>query len=319
VTGGPPPVPVGPSAPPVAAPTVPVVPAVYFTSDYGHGDEFVGVVHAVLHRFAPGVPVIDLSHEVPAFDIAGGADLLVRCAPVLGPGVVLAVVDPGVGSNRRAVALRVADASDASDEGSGPAWLVGPDNGLLVPLATVRGGVGEAREIDRGAAARRGWPAVTGARTFDGRDLFAPAAAHLVRGGPSEALGPLVDPASLSPPPLPAHSDAPSGGRDVAAAVNWVDRFGNVQLDLGPDDLERVGIGAGAGVEIEIGGGRGREAGSVHHARRVAAFDALGPEEVGVLTDGNGRVALVCDRASAAERLGHPAVGVAVRIRPSSA
>ncbi|MBV8463757.1 MAG: SAM-dependent chlorinase/fluorinase, partial [Acidimicrobiales bacterium] len=81
-------------------------PAVYFASDYGTEDEFVGVVHAVLHRFAPGVPVIDLAHEIPAFDVAAGADLLLRCRPALGSGVVLAVVDPGVGSARRAVALR---------------------------------------------------------------------------------------------------------------------------------------------------------------------------------------------------------------------
>src|SRR5689334_2966144 len=106
--------------------------AVFFLSDYGTADEFVGIVHAVLHSRAPGVAVIDLGHEVPPYDVAAGASMLVRCAPYLGAGVVLAVVDPGVGTERRGVAIEAV--------GTGPSWLVGPDNGLLVPLAAALGG-----------------------------------------------------------------------------------------------------------------------------------------------------------------------------------
>jgi S-adenosyl-L-methionine hydrolase (adenosine-forming) len=301
-------------------------PAVYFASDYGTADEFVGVVHAVLHRHAPGVPVIDLSHDVPAFDVSAGADLLMRCAPVLGPGVVLAVVDPGVGSERRAVAIGL-----AADAG-GPDWLVGPDNGLLLPLAGV-GDIRQVREIDADVASRRGWPAVTDARTFDGRDLFAPAAAHLVSGGSPEALGPVAEPGSLTPAPSPARpdleADGPPDGPGPVGVIKWVDRFGNVQLDLGPEDVDPVAVGLDGEVEVEVkvgvtrppGGADGPEPGPGprHRARRVAAFAALEAGEIGLLTDATGRLALVCDRASAAEALGRPAIGDRVRIRPARA
>ena len=104
----------------------------FFLSDYGTADEFVGVVHAVLHRLAPSAPVIDLGHQIPPFDVAAAAALLVRAGPHLGPGVVLAVVDPGVGTDRRGVAVELPP--------GGPTWLVGPDNGLLLPLAEARCG-----------------------------------------------------------------------------------------------------------------------------------------------------------------------------------
>jgi S-adenosyl-L-methionine hydrolase (adenosine-forming) len=305
-------------------------PAVYFASDYGTADEFVGVVHAVLHRHAPGVPVIDLSHEVPAFDIAAGADLLVRCAPVLGSGVVLAVVDPGVGSARRAVAIGLI--------GSGaPDWLVGPDNGLLVPLAAAVG-IREVREIDAEAARRRGWPALTDARTFDGRDLFGPAAAHLVAGGSPELLGPVLDPHTLTPALSPARPDlepnGPSDGAGQAVLIKGVDRFGNVQLDLEPAELDRM-VGAPdvddddddedeleveLEVEVDVAEGAGRPPGADppwpgQRVRRVVAFADLEPGQVGLLADATGRLALVCDRASAAEALGRPAIGDRVHIR----
>ncbi len=248
--------------------------AVYFASDYGTADEFVGVVHAVLHRHAPGVPVIDLGHEVPPFDVAAGADLLLRCASVMGAGVVLAVVDPGVGSDRRAVAIAPStDVSSAArgrasppmsqpgqpQRGSashrfpGPGWLVGPDNGLLVPLATALGGIAEAREIDPAWSRRQGWPAVTGTTTFDGRDLFAPAAAHLVGGGAPEALGPVVDPAHLVPVPERRRPAQTPVDGTLTAVVRWIDRFGNVQLDADAAILEGVGLGPGSEAEVAVG------------------------------------------------------------------
>jgi S-adenosyl-L-methionine hydrolase (adenosine-forming) len=278
-------------------------PAVFFASDYGTVDEFVGVVHAVLHRFAPGMPVIDLSHDVAPFDIAAGADLLVRAAPVLGPGVVLAVVDPGVGSDRRGVAIGLAD--EPSPTG-GPQWLVGPDNGVLLPLAVALG-VREAREIDVVAAANRGWPSVGGARTFDGRDLFAPAAAHLVAGRPPEVVGPVIDPATLmAAPSRPGPSDDHGG----SVVISWIDRFGNVQLDLTPADVRDIAVGDDQ-VDVEMEG-----AGTRHRARRVQAFVELEPGELGLLADANGRWSLVCDRASASNALGRPTVGDRVRLWP---
>ncbi len=301
-------------------------PALFFASDYGTADEFVGVVHAVLHAHAPGVPVIDLSHEIPPFDVPAGAGLLVRCAPALGPGVVVAVVDPGVGSDRRGIAVSVAGRGTDGGVRPGASWLVGPDNGLLMPLAGALGGVREIRELDRAGAARRGWPAVPGARTFDGRDLFAPAAAHLVMGRDPALLGPEVDADVLVALPgaeRRVHRDAEGG---VTGVVQWVDRFGNVELDLGEEDL--VGLPAGVGVrwsinaEVDARSGSvasepaSRGAASPPEARRVESFADLATGELGMLVDANGRVALVSGRGSAATELGHPPPGTTVRLRP---
>ncbi len=193
-------------------------PTVFFLSDYGTEDEFVGVVHAVLAVASVGVAIIDLTHQIPPFDIRAGAMALERAAPFLGPGVVLAVVDPGVGSGRRGVCLEV------SPRGPGPAFFVGPDNGLLLPAAELVGGGSIVRAI--------ALPPVPGqARTFDGRDLFAPAAAALSRGVPLGELGPAFDPDSLVRlvPPAVAHLTLADGRRSLRAEVVWVDRFGNLR------------------------------------------------------------------------------------------
>jgi len=297
------------------------VPAVFFLSDYGTADEFVGVVHAVLHRMAPAVPVIDLSHQVPAFDVDAAAALLVRSGPYLGPGVVLAVVDPGVGTGRRGVALEVAP--------GGPTWLVGPDNGLLMPLAATLGGVRTAVVLD---------PSRTGvrppARTFDGRDVFAPAAAYLATGGPAAALGAPVDVNSLVAGSAGPTDDRPAGrsgstASEVVATVRWIDGFGNTQLDVFPEALTDIGLVPGATARISLdpippgegpdepistlnSGDRGRR---VLTGRWVEAFGQLGPGEIGLLQDADGRVALVLDRASAALALRLAGPGAVVVIQ----
>ncbi len=161
------------TGPPIVAPA-PGPDTVFFLSDYGTEDEFVGVVHAVLRRLAPAAVVLDLSHAVAPFDVAAGSAMLVRAVPHLGPGVVLAVVDPGVGGGRRAVVLETAG-------DTGPRWLVGPDNGLLVAAAELLGGVAAAVELAP--------PGPGSARTFDGRDVFAPAVADLCSGTELHQLG----------------------------------------------------------------------------------------------------------------------------------
>jgi S-adenosyl-L-methionine hydrolase (adenosine-forming) len=281
-------------------------PAIYFLSDYGPADEFVGVVHAVLHRWAPAVPVIDLGHLVPPFDVASGAAMLVRCAPYLGGGAVLAVVDPSVGTGRRGVAVETAAA---------PLWLVGPDNGLLVPLAGVLGGA--ARAVALGPA--RAVPERSGAepvgRTFDGRDLFAPAAAHLVLGRSPAVVGTEIDPASLVSlesgrlrgPPSGPGTEAGDGDPVLDTVVTWVDRYGNVQLGVGPSALTRIGVGAGTTAEVTV-------LGRSMPARRVDAFDDLGPGELGLVIDSTGHAALVLRQASAALRLSPVAAGDTIRI-----
>ncbi|HWF22549.1 MAG TPA: SAM-dependent chlorinase/fluorinase [Acidimicrobiales bacterium] len=279
------------------------MPAIFFLSDYGLVDEFAGVVRAVLQRGAPGVPVIDLTHQVPSFDVAAAARVLERAAPHLGPGVVLAVVDPGVGSERRGVALEVA--TDV-----GPRWMVGPDNGLLLPAADVLGG------------ARRAL-ALAGASTFDGRDVFAPAAAHLVGGGAPEDLGPPIDVDGLVA--LPADPVPVSVADGVLTTwVTWVDGYGNVQLagDLPAWDQLEVASGATVLVDLDpvpADGRRGQEpAGHAERpvpARPVSSFSSLDPGELGLVIDANGRHALVIDRASAASTLGIAGPGTVIRVR----
>ena len=159
-----------------------------FLSDYGHADEFVGVVHSVIAAIAPHVRVVDVTHGVAACDIRAGGLALARAAQYLLPGVVLAVVDPGVGTSRRPVAVEVGD---------GASVLVGPDNGLLAPAVALVGGAGRAVELAGGDYRLEAQPEL--GSTFDGRDVFAPAAAHLCCGVPLSALGPPIDPATLMP------------------------------------------------------------------------------------------------------------------------
>jgi hypothetical protein len=295
-----------------------IVPAVFFLSDYGTADEYVGVVHAVLHRLAPSVAVIDLTHQVPPFDVGGGASLLVRCAPHLGAGVVLAVVDPGVGTDRRGVAVELGS--------GGPSWLVGPDNGLLQPAAAALGGARSRVELDRPpVGAARGRSATSApdrvARTFDGRDVFAPAAAHLALGGDPGELGPVVAPDSLvrcpatTPGPAERIEDGPDGSVAVTS-VRRVDRFGNLELGVEPDVLEAIGLTAGRTAPVAVGAERSPGHGASVPVRRVGVFADLDTDELGLLIDSAGRVALALDRASAAVHLGRAGAGDVVCIGP---
>jgi S-adenosyl-L-methionine hydrolase (adenosine-forming) len=216
--------------------------------------------------------VIDVSHGVPPFDVRQGALTLHRVVRHLGPGVVLAVVDPGVGTDRRAIAAAVSAGDDR------PHALVGPDNGLLPWALDALGGVDEVVALSRPADA---------ATTFDGRDLFAPVAARLWDGVGLAELGEAVDPSTLvrlEPPRCTVMRGT------VETEVQWVDRFGNVQLAARPDDAGHAELGD----DLEV------VAGATRRARRVSAFAELAPGELGVVVDANGHLSVVCDRASAA-------------------
>jgi S-adenosylmethionine hydrolase len=259
---------------------------VFFLSDYGTQDEFVGVVHAVLASAAPDVRVIDLTHHIPAFDVRAGSHALVRASPHLGPGVVLAVVDPGVGSPRRGLCVPV------TPPGSGPTCFIGPDNGLLIAAAEL---VGEAPIARAFALPRREGAAALGP-TFDGRDLFAPAAAALSAGRPPEELGDPIDPASLVrlAGALVESGTGASGRRYLRAEVLWVDHFGNVQLSATAADAEAAGLPPSGRITID---------GSDVVLRRVDTFDDLATGELGLLIDANGQVAVVAGQAAAVAAL----------------
>ena len=210
---------------------------VSFLSDFGLQDDFVGTCHGVIKRIAPQTQIIDVTHGIPAQQILQGALVLGSTLPYMPIGVHLAVVDPGVGGSRRALAL-------LDEEGR---FFVGPDNGLLIPAAD-RAGIAVAHEL-----ANPEYALETISRTFHGRDLFAPAAAHLSLGVAIEELGPPLDPDALVRLDLPQ----PELGPDkIAATVLYVDSFGNVALNVTREHIAEVGIVPGTQVELELGGER---------------------------------------------------------------
>lgn len=247
-----------------------------FLSDYGLLDDFVGVCHAVIARIAPEARVIDLTHGVPRHDIRAGALMLARALPFAAPGVHLAVVDPEVGADRRAVAIRCADEHRI---------LVGPDNGLLMPAARAFGGPVEA--VDIAGSAHRLEPV---AATFHGRDVYAPVAAHLATGAPLATVGDPLPIEQLTPLALPVATVA---GDRIEAHALAVDGFGNVQLDVSPAQLSESGVGLGRAVLAN-----GREA---RHARTFADVAA---GALLLYEDAYRVVALAVNRGSAAQRLG---------------
>jgi S-adenosylmethionine hydrolase len=203
-----------------------------FLSDYGQRDEWVGICHGVIERIASGATVIDIAHDLPPTDVRHAAFVLENALPFLPAGIVLAVVDPGVGSKRRAVALR-------SRSGT---LLVGPDNGLLWPAAQAAGGIEGA--VDLSQSQFRLDPT---SATFHGRDVFAPVAAHLALGAAPEDAGNPIDHEAL----IRLQAAAPDvDAETLRAEVRLVDRFGNVQLQARAQDMERAGLPLGACVSV---------------------------------------------------------------------
>jgi S-adenosylmethionine hydrolase len=233
-------------------------------------------VKSVIRDIAPHVVTIDLTHDLPPFDVRAGALALARCNPYVATGLVIAVVDPGVATERAAVAIEVA---------GGDGVLLGPDNGLLAPAVALTGGAERAVALTNPA-----YQLPAPGPTFAGRDVFAPAAAHLANGVDLADLGDALDTDLLRPGVVPLTRVE---GDAVVGEVLWVDRFGNAQVNVDPDEIESFGERVG----ITIGGAR-------RVARRVSAFAALGAGELGLVVDSYGLLALCLDRGSAADELG---------------
>lgn len=271
---------------------------VSFLTDYGRQDEFVGVCASVIRELAPHASVIDLTHGIAPFDVRAGSLALARSISYVASGVVLAVVDPGVATSRKAIAIEVAE---------GEGVLVGPDNGLLAPAVSMTGGAGRAVELTNTDYQLH---AIGG--TFAGRDVFAPAAAHLCNGVDLMELGNPVNADLLVPGliPLPQSDDA-----KVIAQVLWIDRFGNAQLNVGPEDLPAT---FGSHVNVRISEPTAPSGEVTRSTVSVTSFAELVGGSVGLVLDSSGMLAIAMDQRSAAEELNLD-TGDQVTLTPASA
>jgi S-adenosylmethionine hydrolase len=249
---------------------------VSFLSDFGHKDEFVGVVKSVIRSIAPATTVIDLTHEIAAHDIRAGSLALARAVPYVASGIVLAIVDPGVGTARRAVAVEVA---------GGEGVFVGPDNGLIAAAVALTGGAERCVELTNTKFHLDAMGA-----TFAGRDIFGSVTGHLCNGVDLEEFGDRIDPVTMTPGMLPICRVEDDGS--LVAEVLWIDHYGNVQLNVDGDEIATLGdpVSMAHGDKTRV-------------LRRAAAYAAVAPGDVGIVIDAYGLVSLAADRSSAADAL----------------
>ncbi len=261
-----------------------------FLSDFGLQDDFVGTCHGVIKRIAPETQIIDITHGIEPQAVLQGALVLASTVPYMPEGVHLAVVDPGVGSGRRGLALR-----DVRGR-----LYVGPDNGLLVPAAEKLGGIAQAWELTEAA-----YMLEPVSHTFHGRDVFAPAAAHLSTGVAPEELGPPVDPGSLVRLELPKPQ---VGEARIRATVLYIDRFGNVQLNLSRGDVEQAGIVPGTRLELDLGVDR-------YYATAARAFADARAGDIILYEDAYENVAIAITDGNAAEMFSiRPGQSLTIRV-----
>jgi len=261
--------------------------SIVFLTDYGLSDPWVGICHGVMHRIAPDARVIDLTHAVPRQDVLRGAIELGRATRYMpDDATYVAVVDPGVGSRRRAVALAAGDS-----------LLVGPDNGVLSLAWDALGGVGAAVSIENEDVVL-----APVSRTFHGRDVFCPAAAHLAAGRSLAQLGPALDAATLHRVDVPSPMVTPGA---VGTRVTMVDGFGNVQLNATVANLEAAGV---ADERVLVVNGR--------RLPRAGTFAELPEREPGIIVDSDGFLAVVVNHGSGAATMRLAAGDAVVLERP---
>jgi S-adenosyl-L-methionine hydrolase (adenosine-forming) len=250
-----------------------------FLSDFGLEDDFVGTCHGVIKRIAPEADVIDITHGIEAQSVLQGALVLAQTLPYMPEGVHVAVVDPDVGTPRRALVVRSGDGR----------LLVGPDNGLLMRAAERLGGATAAFEITNGRYALDPVSA-----TFHGRDIFSPAAAHLSLGLDPAELGEALDVEKLVRLEIPQPE---IGERRVKARCLYVDRFGNIQLNLRADQIERLGIVPGRQIEVDVAMER-------FYATAARTFADARTGDIVLYEDAYQNIALAISRGNAAETFG---------------
>ena len=259
-------------------------------TDYGRDDDFAGVCHGVIRQIAPDCRIVDITHGIPRHDVRRGALVLRNTLPYMPAGVHVAIVDPQVGTERRALALRCADGR----------MLVGPDNGLLSLAWEQAGGVDLAVDVSR--SPHRLEPV---SATFHGRDVFSPVAGHLAAGAELADAGDPIEPDDLM------HVLVPTpfiDGDALVAHVLVIDRFGNASLDATHDDLAGTGLQLGTQVEIQTRGER-------FHALFAQSFADVQPGEVLLYEDAYRTLAIAINRGDAAGAL-QLATDAEVRIVP---
>ena len=263
---------------------------VCFLSDFGLADDFVGTCKGVMHRITPGVSVVDLTHGVPDFGVEAGAELLEHATGYMpADAVYLAVVDPGVGTERRGVALST----------GGGAMLVGPDNGLLVAAAESLGGISAAV-----ALTEERFHLHPVSNTFHGRDIFAPVAAHLAAGVGLPELGEAAEPASLRR--LESGPPASDRGGGLTTRILSLDHFGNARLSA---TTEQAGLEYGGDLKVDAGDGE-------MSVRYVETFGSAGAGELVLVPDSHWRLSLAINKGNAAQALALR-VGGTVRLIPA--
>jgi S-adenosyl-L-methionine hydrolase (adenosine-forming) len=253
-----------------------------FLTDYGLEDAFVAVCHAVASQVAPDPRITDITHLIPRGDIRRGAMVLAQAVPYFPPAVHVAVVDPGVGTPRRGIAVE-----------AGGSLFVGPDNGVLSAAVAAVGGATRAVSLTNRALWRD-----TTAATFHGRDIFMPVAARLAAGMPLAETGDPIEVASLIALPQPECLITGNGAR---VEVVTVDGFGNVQLSLPGADAPRAGLTPGATVALAWADGKGGEGGKIS-VPFVTTFGEVAPGEPLCYRDGGDWVAIAVAGGDAARR-----------------
>jgi S-adenosyl-L-methionine hydrolase (adenosine-forming) len=264
---------------------------VTLTTDYGRNDDFVGVCHGVIRGIAPDAEIVDITHGIEKYAVRQGAISLRNTLPYMPVGVHLAVVDPQVGSERRAIAVRTNDGR----------IMVGPDNGLLSLAWEACGGIDLVVDVSR--SPHRLEPV---SATFHGRDLFAPVAAHLAAGAELADAGDPFEASLLARVELP---EARIEDGTVVAHVLVLDRYGNAALNVAHEQLQGTGMTLGEKVEIELRGAR-------YTAQYVHTFADVPAGELIVYEDAYRALALAINRGDAADTLSlRP--DTTVRLRPA--
>jgi S-adenosylmethionine hydrolase len=262
-----------------------------FLSDFGLADDFVGTCKGVMLSIAPGVDIVDLTHEVPGFEVEVGAEMLHHATRYMpDKAIYLAVVDPGVGTKRRALALRTGNR----------AFLVGPDNGLLVPAAAALGGISEVALLND-----ERYHVHPVSNTFHGRDVFAPVAAHLAAGVELLELGEAAAPSSLVRLSLPGVEERGVANEGVAARIISIDRYGNARLSVMQEESR---LEYGTALKIDAGDGE-------MPVRYLETFGSAKAGELVLVPDSHWRLSVAINKGNAAHALGLK-VGGRVRLKP---